>query len=124
MNPRRQTSGLRQAHGSGTWTLAEGVLLDARRAVILPEERILAVADLHLGYVWAQRQRGQLLPLGEEDTLTRLHALCADWSPERLLVLGDFVHAVASPEGIREAVTGLIRGLSSSETMPCAWNPG
>lgn len=107
-------SASRQSPGSGTWTLVDGVLLDARRAVYLPGERILAVSDLHLGYAWAQRQRGQLLPLGEDDTVTRLNALCDDWSPEVVLVLGDLVHAVASPEGIREAVTGLVRGLPAS----------
>ena len=114
MNPSRGWSAPPQRADAGSWAVAEGVHLDARRAVYLAKGRILLVADLHLGYAWAQRQRGQLLPIGEDDTLTRLNALCADWAPEVLMVLGDLVHAVASPEGIREAVIALVRGLPSS----------
>ncbi len=114
MNPSRGFLAPPQSATAGRWTVAEGVHLDARRAVYLAEGRLLLVSDLHLGYAWAQRQRGQLLPIGEDDTLTRLNALCTDWSPEVVMVLGDLVHAVASPEGIREAVIGLVRGLPAS----------
>ena len=114
MNPHRGSSAPSERADAGSWAVAEGVHLDARRAVYLAERRLLLVSDLHLGYAWAQRQRGQLLPIGEDDTLTRLNALCADWAPEVVMVLGDLVHAVASPEGIREAVIALVRGLPSS----------
>ncbi len=87
-------------------------MLDARRAVFLPALRTLAVADLHLGYAWAQRKRGHLLPVSAaDDTLARLQALCVDWNPEVVVVLGDFVHAASSVEGIRAAVSDVLGGL-------------
>ena len=53
--------------------LKPDLVLDARRAVWLAAERTLVVADLHFGYVWAQRQNGQLLPLSaSDDTAERL----------------------------------------------------
>ncbi len=73
--------------------LSPGVWLDARRAVWLAEYRTLAVADLHLGYAWAHRATGQMLPIGvHDDTLDRLAVLIADYAPERVALLGDIVH--------------------------------
>ncbi|MHC1762960.1 MAG: metallophosphoesterase [Verrucomicrobiia bacterium] len=78
---------------SGQLEVAPGVWLDARRAVWLAPERVLAVADLHLGYPWVQRRAGQLLPIGApDDTLERLMALMESYSPERVVLLGDIVH--------------------------------
>lgn len=96
---------------AGAWLVGEGIHLDARRAVYLSGPSVLAVADLHLGYAWAQRRRGQLLPLGVEDTVPRLRALCEAWKPRTIVVLGDFVHAAAGVEGIRSAVTEVLRGV-------------
>ena len=102
-------------NGPHIFEAGKGVLLDARRAVFLPALRTLAVADLHLGYAWAQRRRGQLLPIAPpDDTLPRLRALCADWNPEVVVVLGDFVHAAADVEGIRAAVSDVLGGLPAS----------
>ena len=73
--------------------LAPGIILDARRAVWLEEKRILAVADLHLGYAWAHRHSGQLLPItAREDSVERLATLVTDYCPEELVLLGDIVH--------------------------------
>lgn len=84
-------SPLRTPHS--TLEISPGLWLDARRAVWLAEFRTLAVADLHLGYVWAHRAAGQMLPLGlRDDTLDRLAALIADYAPERVALLGDIVH--------------------------------
>ncbi|MCC6233574.1 MAG: hypothetical protein IT580_13070, partial [Verrucomicrobiales bacterium] len=44
--------------GEGRMEVTPGVWLDARRAVWLEGHRALLVADVHLGYVWAERQRG------------------------------------------------------------------
>lgn len=55
VNPRPMPStGIRKVQ------LATGieVVLDARRAMVLPSEGLLALADLHLGYSWVQRHRG------------------------------------------------------------------
>lgn len=70
-----------------------GVWLDARKAVWLPGTRTLAVADLHLGYAWAHRHSGQLMPISAtEDTIPRLTALVDEFAPRELLLLGDIVH--------------------------------
>ena len=88
--------------------LQDDVLLDARRAAWLPRSRSLAVADLHLGEAWARRARGQLMPLGIVDTtVTRLRALLESYRPERLILLGDIVHAALPIDGIQRAVQEL-----------------
>src|SRR5438132_1492813 len=66
-----------------------GVVFDARRAVYFREHDLLAIADLHLGYAWAHRAEGQLLPVSKaDDALTRLRALVDDYKPARLVILG------------------------------------
>jgi uncharacterized protein len=73
--------------------LSPSVILDARRAVYLAEEGLLAVADLHLGYAWAHRNRGQLMPLSvPDDTAERLNLLLTEYQPRTLAILGDIVH--------------------------------
>jgi uncharacterized protein len=70
-----------------------GIWLDARRAIWFEELSILAVADLHIGYNWAQRHDGQMLPLHQpDDTIGRLKELCDSYRPRELLLLGDIVH--------------------------------
>jgi|SRR5688572_22569221 len=70
-----------------------GIWLDARRAIWFEDLSILAVADLHIGYNWAQRHQGQMLPLHQpDDTIGRLRELCAFYKPAELLLLGDIVH--------------------------------
>jgi putative SbcD/Mre11-related phosphoesterase len=73
--------------------VAPGVVLDARRAVWLADHRTLLIADSHLGYAWAHRTAGNLLPLSRHsDTLDRLAALAAAYPCERIVLLGDVVH--------------------------------
>jgi hypothetical protein len=92
--------------------LNPALVLDARRAIWLAAERTLVVADLHVGYVWAQRQSGQLLPLSaSDDTADRLFALAEDYDAQSIVLLGDIVHAAVSlPElwrGTRELVRAI-----------------
>lgn len=96
--------------------LAPGLWLDARRAVWLAEFRTLAVADLHLGYAWAHRAAGQMLPISaRDDTLDRLSALVADYAPERVALLGDIVHA-AVPLAPLEAELARLRDEIGAQT--------
>jgi putative SbcD/Mre11-related phosphoesterase len=84
---------LSSAKPHSQWELAPGLILDARLAAYLEGTSRLVVADLHLGYAWAHRQSGQLLPISmKEETLPRLHALVDDFHPRELVLLGDIVH--------------------------------
>lgn len=71
-----------------------GRWLDARLALWLQSDRILALADLHWGYAASHRARGNLLPEWGDDAIEqRLHALIADYRPAEMIWLGDIVHA-------------------------------
>jgi putative SbcD/Mre11-related phosphoesterase len=68
-----------QAHASG--------------ALWLPVHRTLIVADLHLGYGFAQRRRGQLGPLVDEQVAAKMQSVIDELLPQRIVFLGDTVHA-------------------------------
>jgi DNA ligase-associated metallophosphoesterase len=100
------------------WELAPGIWLDARRALWLAEEKVLAVADTHLGYAWAQRQRGLLLPITvRDDTLERLLALQADYAPRDVVVLGDIVHRAVPIPALEEQVKQLVSTLTRASRL-------
>jgi DNA ligase-associated metallophosphoesterase len=74
----------------------ERVVLHAERALEWPRARTLFVADVHLGKAAAFRAGGIPLPRGSTaDDLRRLDRLLARTKAERLVVLGDFLHAKA-----------------------------
>ena len=69
------------------------VILDGRLALYHEAEQWLAVADVHFGYELSQRAAGALFPLwGMADIEERLFGLLADYRPQRLIIVGDFVH--------------------------------
>ncbi|UPW02320.1 metallophosphoesterase [Halorussus gelatinilyticus] len=76
------------------------------RAVYLPNEDALVVADLHVGRDAASAVE---LPLGERADLTdRLAGLLAAFSPATVVVAGDLLHAFDRiPEGVAETVVAL-----------------
>jgi putative SbcD/Mre11-related phosphoesterase len=87
-----------------------GVVFDARRAVYFREEKLLAVADLHLGYAWTHRAQGQLLPIsGRDDSLARLGLLLEEYQPERLVLLGDIVHRALPVAELMEELRALLQ---------------
>lgn len=73
------------------------------------------MADIHLGYSWAQRRKGELGPLADEKAKAKLIATCGDLQPQRVVFLGDIVHAPkpCAPERvwIEELLSGLARRL-------------
>jgi uncharacterized protein len=84
-----------------TREVAPGIVLDARRAVWLLAERVLIIADLHLGYAWAERSAGNLIPLSRcVDPLDRLSGLIDAYSPDRTILLGDIVHDAVDVEPV------------------------
>ncbi len=62
-------------------------------AAWLPEQGTALLADLHLGFAWAQRRRGELWPLTDAGARDRLLSLCDELRPRRLVLAGDIVHA-------------------------------
>jgi len=72
----------------------EPVELFAARGALLSRHRTLLVADLHLGKARTFRRRGVPVPGGTtQETLGRLSALVRQAAPERLVCLGDLLHA-------------------------------
>jgi putative SbcD/Mre11-related phosphoesterase len=83
------------------------------RAVYLPGEDALVVADLHVGRDAASQLE---LPLGEcEDLTRRLADLLAAFEPGEVVVAGDLLHAFDRvPEGVEETVTALRRTVADA----------
>lgn len=66
------------------------------RAALLPADRTLLVADLHLGKAASFRQAGLPVPEGSSSgDLARLEQLVRSTSATRLLILGDLFHAAS-----------------------------
>jgi putative SbcD/Mre11-related phosphoesterase len=72
------------------------------------------VADLHLGYAWAHRYAGQLIPLtAPDDTIDRLVGLVADYRAAEVVLLGDIVHRAVPVPALREQLGSLASRLSN-----------
>ena len=93
--------------------------LEAHRsgALWLPGSRTLLIADLHLGYSWAQRRRGELGPLADERTRERLLAICDAMSPRRIVFLGDLVHAPRPCPEERQWIEDLLTCLAAQAEL-------
>jgi len=73
--------------GETLWLLPE-------KAVYWPAQKALLVADVHIGKAASYRALHQPVPRGTtQATLARLDALLRHYACERLIVLGDFLHA-------------------------------
>ena len=91
---------------------------DSRRAAWFPQEQVLAVADLHLGYAWAHRLSGQLMPIPPtNDTLARLADLQRDYKPREIVLLGDIVHRAVALPVLAEEVRELFETLSARSQL-------
>jgi len=108
---------------TSTHPLTPALHLDPRHVLWLPEERTLVAADLHLGYVWAHRHSGQLLPISApDDTIDRLAGLVAEYRPAQLVLLGDIVHRAIPIPAIRDQLQSLASSLSSVSVRWIAGN--
>ena len=88
--------GLNAAHAVVHWA-GERLHLLPERAVWWPAGGTLFVADVHLGKAASYRALGQPVPAGTtQHNLARLEALVAAHAPQRLVVLGDFLHAASA----------------------------
>lgn len=95
--------------------IGPGLWADARRAVWLEAHRAMLVADMHLGQIGIERQRGALLPAVPDDTLERLESLRASYRPVRWVFLGDTMHAVTRLPGLEALLRGLLQWLGNEE---------
>lgn len=63
------------------------------KALLLRDERLIAVTDLHLGYEGVLQQGGIAIPRRQKGVMMEnLANIIARYSPEKLLVNGDFKH--------------------------------
>lgn len=93
-------------------------MADARRALWLESDRVLVVADLHLGYAWAHRHAGQLMPLSmREDTTDRLVELQRDYGPKETVLLGDIVHRTVPVPALEAALQDLVKRVSATSKL-------
>jgi DNA ligase-associated metallophosphoesterase len=91
------------------------LLADLSGALIWPERRLMAVADLHLEKGSGFAARGQLLPpYDTAQTLLRIAGVIAHHRPQTILCLGDSFHDGRAPERLGRAdgefLAGLMRG--------------
>jgi uncharacterized protein len=76
-----------------TIEIRPGFLAHRSGALWLADSRTLLLADVHLGYGWAQRRRGELGPLRDAETRTKLLNVTEELGPTTIVFLGDLVHA-------------------------------
>jgi putative SbcD/Mre11-related phosphoesterase len=100
-----------------------GIWADCRRALFIESEALLAVADLHLGYAWAHRFNGQLMPVdGGHPGAQLLGQMAAEYHAKKLVILGDIMHqAVPVPQAVDE-VRGLLTLRDQLELILLAGN--
>lgn len=75
------------------------------------------IADIHLGYSWAQRRRGELGPLADERSREKLLRLREELQPKRFIFLGDLVHAPRPCDPERAWIEDLLQDLSHSAEL-------
>lgn len=75
----------------------ETLWLLADKAIYWPQQKALLIADVHFGKAAAYRALGQPVPSGTtQKNLERLDALLEKYPTERIIFLGDFLHAPKS----------------------------
>lgn len=104
-------------HATVHWA-GEALHLLPAHAIWWPAGQSLFIADLHLGKAASYRALGQPVPGGTtRDNLARLDALIAEHRPQRLVCLGDFLHAASGrTPGVLQAL-GDWRAMHRSVTM-------
>jgi putative SbcD/Mre11-related phosphoesterase len=94
-----------------------GLQAHASGALWLPESRTAIIADLHLGYSWAQRRRGELGPLVDIRTREKLFQCSDELRPKRFVFLGDIVHAPGPCAPEREWIEETLRQLRQNAEL-------
>jgi metallophosphoesterase superfamily enzyme len=80
--------------------LSDDVVLDSRRAVWLPRQKTLVLADFFFGLGAARRRRVDALPATpQQEIWERVFGLLEDYAPEQLALLGDLKPSQGTLEG-------------------------
>lgn len=88
------------------------LVADPAGALYWPEQRLLAVADLHLEKGSAFAKRGVLLPpYDTASTLARLARLIERYAPDLVIALGDSFHDGGGPARMSEIDRGVLSAL-------------
>ena len=94
------------------------LLADSAGALYWPEQRLLAVADLHLEKGSSFAERGSLLPpYDTEQTLSLLAAVIARYAPAHVVALGDSFHDRRGGSRLSAAHRGQLASLQQD----CDW---
>jgi hypothetical protein len=96
----------------GSVVLLSGLYAHASGVLWIPEMHTAVVADVHLGYGWAQRRRGELGPLADSRAREKLVRLCDGLNPRQIVFLGDLVHAPRPCEPERSWIEETLTQLS------------
>lgn len=70
------------------------IIANEPAAIIKGEEKVLVVADLHIGFEKELSKMGVNIPSQVEKLFSRLKSLIQRFKPDRLVLLGDVKHAV------------------------------
>jgi uncharacterized protein len=97
--------------------MAPGRFAHASGALWLPAVETALVADLHLGYAWAQRRRGELGPVIEGGVAGKLRTLIDELHPACVAIIGDLVHAPQPHPDERGHIERVIRDLAESTRL-------
>ena len=92
----------------------DGIVLSNELCLCLPEERLVAIADLHLGYEAVLHEEGVAVPhLQRRIIHERLERILERYEPETLVVVGDLKHQFSRNMGQEwDEVTGLLDQLA------------
>lgn len=93
--------------------LAPGRWAHASGALWLSDCRTALLADVHLGFGWALRRRGQLGPVQEGAVRRKLMDTIDDLKPDTIVFVGDVVHAPRPAPPERAAVEAMLGELAT-----------
>jgi putative SbcD/Mre11-related phosphoesterase len=97
--------------------LRPGELAHASGALWLPDLSTALLADVHLGFGWALRRRGQLGPVDDDAVQTKLGSVVEELNPRHIVFLGDVVHAPRPAPKERLAIESTLGQLATRSEL-------
>lgn len=88
-------------------------------ALWLPDTGTVLLADLHFGYAWAQRRRGQLGPLVDGGAAERVMEIIGELGATRAVLLGDIVHAPKPAPEERKWIESALAAIQARAELIC-----